>query len=88
LKTGIDTYILLYREYMTNKDLLCSTGNSTQYSVMAYMGKESKKVDMYRYMYISILYIYICVCVCVCVYIYIRERSRSVVSNSLQPHGL
>ena len=32
--------------------LLYSTGNSTQYSVMAYMGKESKKVWM-------------CVCVCV-----------------------
>ena len=28
----------------TNKDLLYSTGNSTQYSVMTYMGKESKKV--------------------------------------------
>ena len=27
----------------TNKDLLYSTGNSTQYSVMTYMGKESKK---------------------------------------------
>ena len=26
-----------------NKDLLYSTRNSTQYSVMAYMGKESKK---------------------------------------------
>ena len=26
-----------------NKDLLYSTGNSTQYFVMAYMGKESKK---------------------------------------------
>ena len=28
---------------MTNKDLLYSTGSSTQYSVMTYMGKESKK---------------------------------------------
>ena len=39
--------------------LLYSPGNSTQYSVMAYMGKESKKE-----------WIYICVCVygCVCVY--------------------
>ena len=26
-----------------NRDLLYSTGNSTQYSVMAYTGKESKK---------------------------------------------
>ena len=28
---------------ITNKDLLYSTGNITQYSVLAYMGKESKK---------------------------------------------
>ena len=28
---------------ITNEDLPYSTGNSTQYSVMAYMGKESKK---------------------------------------------
>ena len=31
------------RKQITNKDLLYSTENSTQYSVMAYMGKESKK---------------------------------------------
>ena len=30
-----------------DKDLLYSTGNSTQYSVMTYMGKESKnRVDI------------------------------------------
>ena len=34
---------------MTNKDLLYSTGNSTQYSVMTYMGKESKKEWIYVY---------------------------------------
>ena len=28
---------------ITNKNLLYNTGNSTQYSVMACMGKESKK---------------------------------------------
>ena len=28
---------------MTNRNLLNSAGNFTQYSVMAYMGKESKK---------------------------------------------
>ena len=39
----IDIYTLLYIKYMTNKNLLYSTGNSTQYSVMTYMGKESKK---------------------------------------------
>ena len=33
----------------TDKDLLYSTGNSTQYSVMTYMGKESKKEWIYIY---------------------------------------
>ena len=39
----IDIYTLLCIEYMTNKNLLSSTGNPIQYSVMTYMGKESKK---------------------------------------------
>ena len=47
---GIDTYRLLYIEQITNKDLLYSTGNPTQYSVTAYMGKESLKGE-YVYMY-------------------------------------
>ena len=34
---------------MTNKDLLYSTEDSTQYSVMAYMGIESKKEWIYVY---------------------------------------
>ena len=46
---GIDIYTLLYIKYITNKDLLYSTGNSTQYSVMAYMGKESKTEWIYAY---------------------------------------
>lgn len=32
---GTDKYTRLYIEQITNKDLLCSTGNSTQYSGMA-----------------------------------------------------
>ena len=44
---GIDIYTLLYIKQITNKDLLYSTGNSTQYSVMTYMGKESKKEWIY-----------------------------------------
>ena len=33
-------------------NLLCSTGNSTQYSLMTYIGKEYKKrVDICMYMY-------------------------------------
>ena len=38
-KFGIDTYTLVYIKQITNKDLLYSTGISTQYN--AYMGKES-----------------------------------------------
>ena len=37
-----DIYTLLYIKQITNKDLLYSTENSTQYSRVAYMGKESK----------------------------------------------
>ena len=47
---GIDIYTLLYTKQITNKGLLRSTGNSTQYSVMTYTGKESKKSEyMYTY---------------------------------------
>ena len=40
---GIDTYALLDIKQITNTDALYNTGNSTQYSVMAHMGKEPKK---------------------------------------------
>ena len=40
-----DIYTLLYVKQTTSKNLLYSTENSTQYSVMTYMGKESKRVD-------------------------------------------
>ena len=43
-KIGTDIYTLLYiKQISIDKDLLYSTGNSTQYYVMTYMGKESKK---------------------------------------------
>ena len=42
-ETGIDIHTLLYVKQITNKDLLCGTGKFTQYSVMMYIGKESKK---------------------------------------------
>ena len=44
-ETGTDICTLLYIKQITNKNLVCSTGNSTQYSVMAYMGKESKNKE-------------------------------------------
>ena len=40
-----------------NKDLLYSTGNSTQYSLITWMGQESERVDI-------CMCIYICVCGC------------------------
>ena len=43
----IDTNTVLYIKQITNKDLLCSIGNYIQYSIMTYMGKESKKEWMY-----------------------------------------
>ena len=43
---GIDIYTLLYTKQTTNKDLLYTTGNSTQYSVMTYTGKESKWIHI------------------------------------------
>ena len=42
-ETGFDIYTLLHIEQITNKDVLESTGNSTQYPVMACTGKEPKK---------------------------------------------
>ena len=43
-KFGIKRYTLPYIKQITNKDLLYSTGNYTQYFVITYKGKESKKM--------------------------------------------
>ena len=48
-ETEVDKYTLLYIKQITNKDLLYSTENTSQYSLMAYMGKESKKDWIYVY---------------------------------------
>ena len=40
-------YTPLHIRQITNQDLLYSTGNSIQYSVMTYMGKESEKEWIY-----------------------------------------
>ena len=39
----IDMDTLLYLEWMANRDLLCSTGNSAQYYVAAWIGGEFEK---------------------------------------------
>ena len=41
-ESGINIYTLPYIRQIINKDLLYSTENSIQYSVITYMGKESK----------------------------------------------
>ena len=45
----INIHTLLYIKQIINKDLLYSTGNSTQYSVITYMGKEYEKEWIYVY---------------------------------------
>ena len=36
---GTDIYTIVYIKQITNKNLLYTTGNSTQYPAMSYMGK-------------------------------------------------
>ena len=48
---GIDMYTLLYLKWITNKDLLDSTGNSAQCYMAAWMGGEFGVVNGYMYMY-------------------------------------
>ena len=49
LGLGRSTWTSWYMEWMVNEDLLYSTGNPTQYSVLTYVGKESGKewIDVY-----------------------------------------
>ena len=51
---GIDIYTLLILciKYITNEKLLYSTRNSTQYSIMAYIGKESKTNKKKEWIYV------------------------------------
>ena len=39
MEIGTDMYALLYIQWITNKDLMYNTGNSTQYSIMTYIKK-------------------------------------------------
>ena len=43
---GIGICTPWYMEQLANGDLLYSTENSTQYSVIIYVGKESERMDM------------------------------------------
>ena len=44
---GINRYALLYIKQINNKDLLQSTGNYTNYLVIAYNEKKSEKKNIY-----------------------------------------
>ena len=48
-KAGINIHTLLYIKQKTNKDLLYSTVNYTQYFVITYMGKEPENKWIYIY---------------------------------------
>ena len=50
---GIDMYTLLYLKWMTNKDLLYSTGNSTQCCVAAWMGREFRGEWIHAYVWLN-----------------------------------
>ena len=56
----MNRYTLLYIKQISQKDLLYSTGNYTQYHVIIYIRKESEKVYMCVYLYIyNYIYRYI-----------------------------
>ena len=40
-------YTVQYIKMLTKRNLLCSTGNTIQYSIITYMGKESVKEWMH-----------------------------------------
>ena len=63
-----DRYTLPYVMWIANKYPLYGTGNSTQYSAMTYMTKESKKEWIYIYVESKKEWIYIYVCVCIYIY--------------------
>ena len=58
-EVGINRYILLYIRQIINKGLLYSTGNSTQYSVINYLAKESEKEQVYVYVYLNHFAVYL-----------------------------
>ena len=49
----MDISILLYLKWITSKDLLCSTGNSAQGFVAAWMGGEFGGEWMHVYIWLS-----------------------------------
>ena len=73
---GINIYTLLYIKQITNRDLLYSTGNYTQYFVITYKGKESEKEYIYNIYIIYNIQIYITESLC-----YTPETNTTLLIN-------
>ena len=50
---GTDMYALLCLKWITNKDLLCSTDNSAQCHVVAWLGEEFGEEWIHVYVWLS-----------------------------------
>ena len=70
VRMGIDA--LLHTKLIDNKDVVCSLEKSVQYSVIAYIGKESEKE-------------WLCVCVCVCM-VYICKHIYHIYHMYIHMH--
>ena len=53
MEFGMDMYTLLYLKWITNKDLLYSTGNSAQCYVSAWMGGKFGGEWIHEYVWLS-----------------------------------
>ena len=53
MEFGMVMYTLLYLKWVTNKDLLYSTGNSAQCYVAAWMGGEFREEWIHVYVWLS-----------------------------------
>ena len=53
---GMDMYTLLYLKWITNKDLLYSTGNSAQCYVATWMGGEFGRELIHVYVWLNLLF--------------------------------
>ena len=56
---GMDMYTPLHLKWITNKDLLCSTGNSAQCYVAAWMGGEFGGAWIHVYVRLSCSAVYL-----------------------------
>ena len=55
---GIDTYIPLFLKWITNKVLLCSTGNLAQCYVAAWMEGELRGEEIHVHVWMSSIHVY------------------------------